>query len=157
MPLLESEVDISVEFRPEEPLYRRILASELTNGEIGPNSLNSVSFDKNVSGAPSVLRGAFARPIDALHSDCAGGKNVSNHLVFFILVRDLPSPIQTPEGNAFEFYPLHKPLPTCGAHSVIASCSAGDPARAYAKPSRPARNDLRAKLAVLLQPVVDLI
>lgn len=157
MPLLENEVDISVEFAPEEPLYRRALASELVDGELVVSSLESVSFGKEVSGAPSVLRGRFAKPIDALHADCAGGKDVSRHLVYFILVRDLPDVIQTPEGNAFEFYPLHKPEPTCGAHSVIASCLAGDPTRVYAKPSRTVRNDLRAKLAVRLQRVVDMI
>jgi hypothetical protein len=155
LPLLESEVDISIEFAPEEPLFRRVSANELTDGEIDPSSLNSVSFNKEISGAPSVLRGKFASPSDVLHVDCAGGKDVSSHLVYFILVRDVPDIIHSDDGKSFAFYPLHLPVANCGAHSVIASCLAGDKARVYAKPSRPVRNALRAKLATRLQPVPD--
>jgi len=155
LPSLESEVDISIQFTADEPLYRRIMESELTDGEIDPSRFNSVSFDKEVSGAPSVLRGMFATPLDALHPDCADGKDVSQHIVYFILVRNLPTVITSAEGKSFEFYPLHKPTPRCGAHSVIASCLFGDQSKVYAKPSRSVRNALRVKLATQLQSVPD--
>jgi hypothetical protein len=155
LPLLEREVDTSVEFAPAEPLYRRISAAELTGGEIDPSRFNSVSFDKSIEGAPSVLRGRFAEPRDVLHPHCADGRDVTHFLIYFIFVQDLPDVIKSDDGKEFAFFPSHRPEPTCGAHSVIACCIAGDPARGYSKPTRPVRNQLRAKLAAKLQPFAN--
>lgn len=155
LPLLESEVDTSIDFSPEEPLYRRIMESELIDGEIDPSRFNSISFDKTMRGAPSVLRAKYAKPFDVLHADCAWGKDRSHDLVDFILVRDLPAHIKSDDGRIFVFYPSHQPERTCGAHSVIASCLADDPAKTYVKPSKSVRYDLRVKLAVGFKPYVE--
>jgi hypothetical protein len=52
----------------------------------------------------------------------------------------------------FASYAVHLPEPTCGAHSVIATCKAGDEQKTYQKPSRTAINDLRVKLAAKFLP-----
>ncbi len=153
MPVGESDVDTSAAFTADELLYRRVAETELTGGEVDPSRLNSITFDKDVKGAPSVLRSRFAVPEDVLHSDCARGKDVSFYLVYSLRVDDLPAVLMSDDGKSFSAYPLHQPEPTCGAHSVIASCLAEDQSRAYVKLPRSARNDLRAKLAVRMKRV----
>ena len=151
MPLGENEVDTSAPFQPDEMLYRRVLRSEeLSDGEIYPTGLESVKFDKNAESAPSVLRSAFASAADALHRDCASQKDVSDQFVYSIRVAELPEVITCDTGKQYSVFPLHAPLPTCGAHSVISCCNLGDSTRTYQKPSRSARNDLRVKLATRL-------
>src|SRR5580658_3023620 len=127
LPLSARSVDTSIPFSATEQLFRRVLPSEeLTDGEIDLTRFNSVSFKKGVDGAPSVLRGRFSEPADALHRDCAGQKDVSNQFVYSISVGELPEEIHSDDGKHFSIYPLHLPEPTCGAHSVISSCRKGD-------------------------------
>jgi hypothetical protein len=148
LPLRDFEVDSTRAFAADELLYRRVLPSEeLEEGEIDPTRFNSLSFKKELDGAPSVLRSQFASPQDALHPDCAGPKDVSQQRVYSIRVDELPGVIKSRDGKEYNVYPLHRPLPTCGAHSVIGSCMAGDLTKTYAVPSQTARNDLRVKLA----------
>jgi hypothetical protein len=154
LPIGESDVDALAEFTADELLYRRVAEAELTGGEVDPSRLNSITFDKDVKGAPSVLRGLFAVPADVLHSDCAGGKDVSHYLVYSLRVDDLPAALKSDDGKCFSTYPLHQPERACGAHSVIASCLAEDQSRAYVKLPRSARNDLRTKLAVRMKRVL---
>lgn len=153
MPLFENEVDPSAPFTEDELLFRRVLPSEEHNGEIHPTQLNSVSFQKDVQSSPSVLRGKYASPKDALHSDCAGQKDVSDQSVYSIAVCDLPSTIRSNDGKIYSVFPLHFPLPTCGAHSVISCCLYGDQTKSYVRPSPSARYDLRVKLAAKMQKV----
>jgi hypothetical protein len=154
LPLRADEVDAGLQFESSELLYRRVSKNGVNSlGELLPSELNTFSFDKDLDSAPSVLRSAFSKPVDALALDCANGKDVSDWRVFWIAVADLPTPLAAPDGRSFEFYPVHRPLPQCGAHSVIASCTAGDTARTYKAPPRSVRNDLRTKLAVRLKPV----
>lgn len=154
MPVPESEVDPSRPFKPAEPLYRRVLPwEELSDGEIDPSRLNSVSFKKEVQSSPSVLRGEFAVPADALHKDCADQKDVSDNLVYYISVAELPPRINSDDGKQYCVFPLHFPLPTCGAHSVVSCCRTEDSTRKYERPSRSARNDLRVKLAAKMRKV----
>jgi hypothetical protein len=154
LPLRDSDVDSTRAFAADELLYRRVLPSEeLADGEIDPTRFNSLSFKKELDGAPSVLRSQFAIPEDALHSDCAGDKNVSQQKVYSIRVDELPGQIKAQDGKAYSVYPVHRPLPTCGAHSVIGSCMAEDLTKTYAVPSQTARNDLRVKLAAKMRPV----
>lgn len=153
LPLRDFEVDSSRAFVADELLYRRILPSEeLEDGEIDPTRFNSLSFKKELDGAPSVLRSQFASPEDALHPDCAGNKNVSQQRVYSIRVDELPEIIKSQDGKQYSVYPVHRPLPTCGAHSVIGSCMGGDLTKTYAVPSQTARNDLRVKLAAKMRP-----
>jgi hypothetical protein len=153
--LPETEVDPNSEFSPDELLYRRVCASELTGGELVPSSLNSISFSNVLTGAPSVLRSRFCVPSDVLHPDCAGGRNLADWLIYFIAVDDLPTPLIAGDGREFSFFPKHMPEPRCGAHSVVACCLAGDEARVYVQPSRKVLNDLRAKLATRLLPITQ--
>ena len=154
MPRSENEVDTSIPFTATEQLFRRVLPSEeLADGEIDPTRFNSVSFKKDADGAPSVLRGQFSSPEDALHRDCANGKDVSNQFVYSIYVGELPTEIRSDDGNLFSVFPQHRPEPTCGAHSVISSCRHDDESRIYAIPSKSARNDLRTKLAARMRKV----
>jgi len=152
LPLRENEVDASEPFTREELLYRRVSPSEVAAGEVVPSSFNSVSFQKDLDGAPSVNRSRFSGPYDVIHTDCAGGRDVSSFLVYFIEVASLPGPLQSDTGQMFAFYPHHRPLPTCGAHSVIGSCLTGQPGE-YSRPPRPIRNAFRVQLAMRLLPI----
>lgn len=154
MPLRENEVDTSVPFTATEQLFRRVLPwEELADGEIDPTRFNSLSFNKVPDGAPSVLRGQFASPGDVLHRDCANDKDVSNQFVYSILVGELPTEIRSDDGNLFSVFPLHRPEPTWGAHSVISCCRSGDESRTYLPPSKSAKRDLRVKLAVRMRKI----
>lgn len=154
MPSRDCEVDPSRAFLADELLYRRVPPTEeIEEGEIDPTRFNSISFSGGLDGAPSVLRSGFATPLDALHPDCAGGKDVSQQRVYFIRVDDLPQIIVSKDGKQYGVYPSHRPQPTCGAHSVIGTCMAGDSNRTFTIPSKTARNDLRVKLAVRMKPV----
>jgi hypothetical protein len=154
LPLRDSEVDSTHAFAADELLYRRVLPSEeLEEGEIDPTRFNSLSFKKELDGAPSVLRSQFAAPEDALHPNCAGEKNVSEQKVYSIRVDELPAIIKSQDGKEYTVYPVHRPLPSCGAHSVIGSCIVEDLTKTYAIPSQTARNDLRVKLAARMRPV----
>lgn len=153
-PLTDSQVDKAQPFEASELLYRRVYPSEVNSvGELDPSSLSSISFSKDIKGSPSVLRSAFATPDDAIASECADGKDVSACSVFYIEVGRLPGPLAAGDGKNISFHPVHHPLPTCGAHSVIASYNSGDANREYVMPSRVVRNALRAKLAILMKDV----
>jgi len=156
LPLLENQVDTNSAFSDEELLYRRVSTSELTGGELDPSRLNSISFDKEIDGAPSVLRGRFSSPLDAIHVDCAGGKDKSDCLVYFMAVGEIPGPLRSGDGRDLVFPIVHRPLPRCGAHSVIGCCEEGNPEKTYVVPSRKVRNDLRAKLATRLLPITQI-
>ncbi len=154
MPLRRDEVTKDLPFSNEELLYRRVGNNGVNSaGELLPSELNTLSFDREIDGAPSVLRGAYASPKDVLERECAEDKDVSSWLVYEIAVGSLPSPIVSDDGKSFDFFPVHRPLELCGAHSVIASCRSGDEHKAYLLPPRSVRNSLRAKMATLLRPV----
>jgi hypothetical protein len=153
MPLGIHEIDTTVPFTPPERLYRRISPLELDElGEITPDQFESISFKKEQESAPSVLRERFSVPADALHRDCADGKDFSSWRVFAITVGQLPTAVTSMDGRVFDFFPVHIPLQVCGAHSVISSCLASDTARKYICPPRNVRNDLRTKLAIGFRP-----
>lgn len=155
MPLRADEVDIGLQFEPTELLYRRVSKDGVNSaGEFLPSELNTISFNKHIDSAPSVLRSAYSKPLDVIASDCAGEKDVSAWRVFAIAVDDLPTPVVAQDGRSFDFYPVHRPLPRCGAHSVISCCITGDKTRIYVVPPRSIKNALRTKLATSLKPVV---
>jgi hypothetical protein len=148
LPLLDYEVDKSEPFVDAELLYRRVSPEEvLLNGELDASRFKIKQYSKDAGGSPSVIRSKFAPPEDVLHPDCAGGKTYHGYFIFRIPVSALPQDITAEDGKLFSAYPAHLPEPKCGAHSVIATCVAGDAERKYAKPSRTAINDLRVKLA----------
>jgi hypothetical protein len=153
LPLLESEVEIDAEFTRDELLFRRVQESELTGGELDPSRLNSISFSKEIEGAPSFLRSKFSTPYDTIHCDCCDGKDRSDWLVYYLSVEKIPGPLHSGDNRSFVFQPVHKPLPLCGAHSVLGCLEAGDTSGKYMVPSRKVLNDLRTKLATTLLPI----
>lgn len=153
MPKLASEVELNAKFESTELLYRRVFPRELNSlGELVPVQLESFSFSSTVDGAPSVLRELYANPEDVLHPDCAGKTDVSTCSVFQIVVSQLPDTLTAGDGKVYGFQPVHRPLLTCGAHSVIGSYLKTDTERRYAKPSQAVRNDLRVKMCAVLIP-----
>ena len=150
LPLSKSDVTPNEDFSPEELLYRRVRSCDLVGGELSPTSLNSLSFSAGIGGAPSVLRSRISEPSDALHPDCCGGRELSGYLVYSMQVQQIPGRIDSDGGDAYVFYPVHRPEPACGAHSVIASSLAGDAESKYAVPPRNVRNKLRSQLVRVL-------
>ena len=139
-------------FHSSERLFRRVPADCIVgNGEIEPSCIDC-SFGRTVDGAPSVIRSKYAAARDALHPNCADGKDVSSLLIYYLEAGELPKDCLDGTGNAYEFYPYHDPLEHCYAHSVIACRRAGNPEELYRQPTRPVKNDFRAKFAAALKP-----
>lgn len=153
MPLHENEVDIYVEFDPDESLYRRVSIDELIDGELTAASIRVSYGEPTIEDSPSVLRGRFSTPFDVLHQDCATGHDVSTYEAYSIQVHELPERVPSGDGQFYKFFPVHIPKPDCGAHSVIACCLANDPSKTFKKPNRTARNALRALLVTKLKHV----
>jgi len=153
LPLRADEVDPSVPFTESERLFRRVSPNGFNAArELLPSELNTFSFDKDIDSAPSVMRSLFCDWIDVLSFDCSQ-RDVSDWQVFYLNVQDLPSELPAGDGRGFTFFPVHRPLALCGAHSVISSAVLGDETRTYVAPPRPVRNALRTKLATILKPI----
>ncbi len=152
LPVTAVEVDVQKPFSDDELLFRRALPPELnTRGELVPTQLESFSFSKNVEGAPSFLRGAYAVARDAIQPACAANKDVSGCFVFQMLVSELPGTIVTGDDRRrYLFWPVPDPIELCGAHCVIGSHLHDDPTRTYAKPSRAVVNELRVQICAAL-------
>lgn len=151
MPRSANEVDPDKLFSGSELLYRRAFPQELNSkGELVPTQLESFSFSRDVDGAPSFLRGEYAIPADVVHPDCAGKRDVSACSALQMSVADMPGPLMAGDGKKYSFWPVHRPLPGCGAHVVIGSHLHGDPAMAYAKPSGAVITDLKVKICAVL-------
>jgi hypothetical protein len=139
-------------FGAREKLFRRIPRRSVgPRNEIDPSSIQC-SFGKTVDSAPSVLRSRYATAADVLHPLCAGDGDVSEWVVFYLKVKQLPTGIPDGENRPHDFYPHHAPLETCYAHAVVA-CRRGDEGDGgYRQPSRPVKNSFRAKFAAALKP-----
>ena len=130
-------------FDSAEKLYRRVPPECLSPlGELVPSHI-SCSFGDSVRKAPSVVRSKYAGPLDVLHSDCANGKDVSGHLVFYVSVSELPSEVEAGNKEIYDFIPLHDPEELCFAHSVISCLRRGNPTAEYQKPTNAVRNKLK--------------
>lgn len=135
MPLAADQVDVTIPFRSEELLYRRVSKAELgPMGEIDPSRIEAITFKAHVQTAPSVMRGAFSQPRDVLHFSCAR-RDTTDWSVFSILVNALPGNLMAGDGRVFRFFPVHIPEPDCGAHSVVGCCIQSDLTNTYVKPS----------------------
>lgn len=152
LPVTAVEVDVLKPFSDGELLFRRALPIELNSrGELVPIQLESFSFSKNVEGAPSFLRGAYAVPGDAIHRACAADKDVSHCFVFQMFVSELPGQIVTGDGKRrYLFWPVADPIELCGAHCVIGSHLHDDPTRTYSKPSNAVVNEIRVRVCAAL-------
>lgn len=152
LPLTRDQVDVTHPFSPEELLYRRIPLELNSMGEIVPTLVSGISFKSEVQTSPSVNRSAFSSPEDVLDSQCANNKDVSNWLVYFLRVDNLPRGLVAGDNRVFDFVPRHIPLESCGCHSVIASVLRTDHT-VYEKPSQAVINAFKVKFALALSPI----
>jgi hypothetical protein len=160
LPVTAVEVDVRKPFSDDELLFRRALPLELNSrGELVPIQLESFSFSKDVEGAPSFLRGAYAVPPDVIHRACAADKDVSGCFVFQMFVSELPGPIVTGDGKRrYSFWPVPAPVELCGAHCVIGSHLHDEATRTYSKPSSAVVTELRVQICAVLNkrgPVIS--
>jgi hypothetical protein len=139
-------------FDEAEKLYRRVPRECVgAQNELEPSCV-PCSFGKVVESAPSVVREKYGTAADALNSLCAGGRDVSSFIVFYLRVRDLPKGSLSGDNVPYDFYPFHNPLATCYAHTVVACKKANDrQAGAYKEPTRPVKNDFKAKFVAALK------
>jgi hypothetical protein len=131
-------------FDDAERLYHRVPPDRPgPNGEIVPSDIRC-EYKKELKKCPSVVRSRYATPEDALHSDCAGGHDVSKFLLFYLVAGDLPKGVEAGSGQLYDFYPRHDPEPTCYAHTLIA-CKKRESAQGeYDPPSTHVRNKLKS-------------
>lgn len=151
LPLKATDVDTTIPFAADEALYRRIPEGELNSKrEVDPSRINISGFSRHVQSAPSVLRSRFSQAPDALHIDCAQ-RETNGWLVFYIRVDGLPKTLIAGDGRSFDFFPLHVPLPECGAHSVVGCSLTDDPTRVYLKPTDRIAAIFKVRFALALQ------
>lgn len=134
-------------FREDEALYRRYLASHFQDGELSPSAIR---FKE----PPSFLRSAFSEPHDALHPDCADGKLTSQFGVLKMLAAVMECEEKAPDGSTFDFSPVHRPLPTCYAHSEVHCLRARGLDRQHVEPPKYVKNAFRLRIARALSIAV---
>lgn len=147
-------------FSVDEKLFRRVPVDAFKpDGSVDPASIKATgSFDKNdVQKTPSVVRegpnGSYACWEDALHEDCADGKSTDGNEVRYCLVGDLLKSEQGRNGSTYDFVPIHNPLVTCYAHSLIRSILNGDNAQTYSYPPKDVRTAFRIRFAQSLKQI----
>jgi hypothetical protein len=144
-PQKHGELQADQAFNAEEKLYRRVPPNCLSpQGEVVASNIRC-SFENEVKKSPSVVRSKYASAMDVIHKNCADGKDVSTHFVFFLVVGDLPQQVESGTKQLFDFYPLHDPEDDCFAHTVIACRKHDGPTDGYDKPTTQVRNKLKAQ------------
>ena len=138
-------------FDSTERLYRRVPPSCIGLDDDVEASCIRCSFGKEIESSPSVVRAKYGTIRDTLSRLCADGKDVSSEVVFWISVKSLPNGVLSGANVPHDFYPFHAPLSDCFAHTVIACRQADSPPGAYKEPSRPVKNEFRAKFAAALE------
>jgi len=98
-PQRTSNQPIIPHFEDNESLFRRYLQSHFQGGELDPSAIR---FDE----PPSFLRSAFSEPEDALHTDCADGKNVSGFGVLVMKASAAHYQERTVDNWVFTFQPM---------------------------------------------------
>jgi hypothetical protein len=131
-------------FDVTERLFRRVPPACLSpTGELVPSQIRC-SFGDVVKKSPSVVRSKYGAIEDVLHEDCAGGRDVSGHFVFFVTVEELPKDVESGNKELYDFYPLHDPETDCYAHSLIACKKKTNLTSDYDEPTSGVRNKLKA-------------
>lgn len=138
-------------FDNTERLYHRVPPDRPgPSGEIVPSDIRC-EYKKELKKCPSVVRGRYATPEDALHPDCAKGRDVSKFLLFYLVTGELPKGVEAGNGQLYDFYPHHDPEPTCYAHTLI-SCKRRESAEGeYDPPSTQVRNKLKSHFVAAFQ------
>lgn len=149
-------------FDADEKLFRRVPANAFkADGSVDPALIKSTChFDENdVQKTPSIVRegpdGEYASWRDALHEDCADGRSTAGNVVRYCQVGSLLKNEQGQNGASYDFIPIHDPLATCYAHTLIRSILTGDSDRKYAHPPKDVRNAFRVRFAQKLMAVPD--
>lgn len=138
-------------FDEDEKLYRRVPPTCLSPlGEVVPSNIRC-SFGDYINKSPSVLRSKYGTAADVIHNDCARGSDVSDHLVFYLIVKELPKSIESGDRVTYDFYPFHDPEDDCYGHSVIACKKSSGPHGTYDKPTQGVRNKLKAQFVSAFQ------
>lgn len=127
-------------FKEDEALYRRYPASHFHDGVLDPSAIR---FHE----PPSFLRSAFSVPEDALHPDCADGNSTSQFGVLTMLASAANHQQEANDGSKFNFSPVHRPLPSCYAHSEVHCVRASDPNREHVEPPKHVKNAFRLRIA----------
>jgi hypothetical protein len=147
-------------FAPNEFLFRQVPNTHIEdNGEVSFFAIQTnTKFSDIPSRCTSVVRSAFtASFLDAIHPNCAGGKDLSaTHSVRHVRVADLPRglrivPEQQGDNVRWNMYPHHVPLPLCYAHSTICCCNQDAPGMC-AEPPPSVRAEFRRWFAANLRP-----
>jgi hypothetical protein len=136
------------DFQNGESLYRRYQAFHFQDGELDPSAIR---FDE----PPSFLRSAFSAPEDALHTDCADGQNVANYGVLEMKASVAQHKEKSKDGTEFDFSPVHRPLPTCYAHSEIRCSHLPDLKPQHIEPPKDVRKAFRLRIARALSVVIE--
>lgn len=143
-PLKRGELAVDQVFDGSERMYRRVPPECLSPlGELVPSQIRC-SFGDTIEKSPSVVRAKYGRPNDVLHPDCANGKDVSHHLVFYLTAGGLPTDVESGNKERYDFYPFHDPKASCYAHSVIACKKQMNTSGNYDEPTHGVRNRLKA-------------
>jgi hypothetical protein len=146
-------------FAPNEFLFRQIPNTHIEEGEVNFLAIRAdTKFSDNPARCTSVVRSAFtASFLDAIHPNCAGGKDLSaTHSIRHVRVADLPTglriiPEQQGDNVRWRVYPHHDPLPLCYAHSTICCCNQDAPG-ICAEPPSSVRDEFRRWFAANLKP-----
>lgn len=134
-------------FQDDESLYRRYQASHFQDGELDPSAIR---FDE----PPSFLRSSYSAPEDALHTDCADGQNVAKYGVLEMKASVALHKEESRDGTVFDFSPIHRPLPTCYAHTEIYCRHQSDPNLRHIEPPRDVRRAFRLRIARALSVAI---
>jgi len=143
-PLKREERQPDQVFDADEKLYRRVSPNCL--GPQGELQASGVRFENDIKKSPSVVRSKYGSSTDAVHRDCANGRDVSKYSVFYLIVGELLKQVESKEDKQlYDFYPAHTPEDDCFAHTVIACRKHDGPLDAYDMPSKDVINKLKAQ------------
>lgn len=131
----------------DESLYRRYLPSHFQDGELDPSAIR---FNE----PPSFLRSAYSVPSDALHADCADQQSVSRYGVLSMPVAAARFQERALSGETFDFSPVHRPQPSCYAHSEIHCVSQLTASTQHKEPQKEVRKAFRLRIARALSVVI---
>jgi hypothetical protein len=135
------------DFAPSELLFRRYRSEHFQNGRLVP-----AAFRFDTGSGQSFNRSLFSQAEHTLHRDCCDGQVLEGWGVWECVVGNLPTPVLSQDGRAFNFFPKHVPRPTCYAHSELWCHCHGSSGGKYERP--PA--NVRETLKILLSRVISI-
>jgi len=137
-PVHQDELPVVETFDDDEVLYRRYLLAHFVDHELVPQHFQ---FPR-----PSLNRSRFSQPVDVLHPDCCDGRNLGPGWgVLECSASDVRVSVQSHDHQELVLRPMHRPLPTCYAHSEL-WCIVAE-SGAEVKPSSTVKEKFRIRLA----------